>query len=141
MCTWSPFANRVGRVLFTIEVGRYIAPSKLIKPTQMILEKAQQRSIIANGVRQWWGARFPWRIKDLQGWHVETHGWCTSKGKGLWGKGKGLWGKGKWVELVHAPQRGLETHKESKTHTWRGDYWITHVNGVPHWIMIKRMSS
>ena len=32
--------------------GRYIAPSKLVKPTQKILEKVQQRSIIANAARQ-----------------------------------------------------------------------------------------
>ena len=31
---------------------RYISPRKPIKPTQMILEKAQQRNIITNGARQ-----------------------------------------------------------------------------------------
>ena len=44
-CKWS----RVGP--FIVEAGTwYIAQIKPIKPTQMILEKIQQRSIIANGV-------------------------------------------------------------------------------------------
>ena len=67
---------------------RYISPRKPIKPTQMILEKAQQRNIITNGARQWWGLRFPWRIKEVRGWHVEVHGWCTSEGKSPLGKGE-----------------------------------------------------
>ena len=40
------------RFLSQLERGQYITPSKPIKPTQMILEKAQQMSIIANGARQ-----------------------------------------------------------------------------------------
>ena len=35
-----------------LERGQYITPSKPIKSTQTILEKAQQRSIIANGAKQ-----------------------------------------------------------------------------------------
>ena len=35
-----------GKSLSQLKRGRYIAPSKLIKPTQTILEKAQQRSIL-----------------------------------------------------------------------------------------------
>ena len=38
--------------LLQLERGLYIAPSKPIKPTHMILKKTQQRSIIANGARQ-----------------------------------------------------------------------------------------
>ena len=38
--------------LSQLERGRYIASSKPIKPTQMILKKTQQRSIIVNGARQ-----------------------------------------------------------------------------------------
>ena len=38
--------------LSQLERGRYIVPSKPIKPTQMILKKTQQRSIIVNGARQ-----------------------------------------------------------------------------------------
>ena len=38
--------------LSQLERRRYIVPSKPIKPTQMILKKTQQRSIIANGARQ-----------------------------------------------------------------------------------------
>ena len=41
-----------GESLSQLERGLYITPSKPIKPTQTILEKAQQRSIIANGARQ-----------------------------------------------------------------------------------------
>ena len=41
-----------GGSLSQLEQERYIAPSKSIKPTQTILEKVQQRSIIANGARQ-----------------------------------------------------------------------------------------
>ena len=41
-----------GRSFLQLEWGRYITPSKSIKPTQTILEKAQQRSIIVNGARQ-----------------------------------------------------------------------------------------
>ena len=41
-----------GRPLSQLERGRYIEPSELIKPTKMILEKAQQKSIIAIGARQ-----------------------------------------------------------------------------------------
>ena len=37
--------------LLQLKWGRYIAQSKPIKPTQTILEKAQQRSIIVNGAR------------------------------------------------------------------------------------------
>ena len=61
-----PFATRAGLVcvlealsqmeqdgsLSQLERGRYIASSKPIKPTQMILKKTQQRSIIVNGARQ-----------------------------------------------------------------------------------------
>ena len=42
-----------GGSLSQLEREQYIAPSKPIKPTQAILEKPQQRSIIANSVRQW----------------------------------------------------------------------------------------
>ena len=35
-----------------LERGLYIAPNKPIKPTQTILEKAQQKSIIAHAARQ-----------------------------------------------------------------------------------------
>ena len=48
-----------GMSLSQLERGQYIAPSKAIKPTQTILEKGQQRNIIANDARQWWGVRFP----------------------------------------------------------------------------------
>ena len=61
-----------GGPLSQLERGRYIEPSELIKPTKMILEKAQQKSIIAIGARQQWSARFPWRIKGMQSWHVEA---------------------------------------------------------------------
>ena len=77
-----------------------------MKPTQMILEKAQQRSIIANGARQWWIVRFPWRIKDVQGWHIDDEK-----------KKKNSLGEGEQVVLVHSPQGGLETYKEAETHT------------------------
>ena len=103
--------------LLQLEWGRYITPSKSIKPTQTILKKAQQRSIIVNGARQRWGARFPWRIKDVRGWHMKAHGWCTSEGKSSLGKGER-------VGLIHGPQRGLETHREAKTHMWGGDCWV-----------------
>ena len=46
-CKWS----REGS-LSQLEWRRYITPNKPIKAIQMILEKIQQRSIIANGVRQ-----------------------------------------------------------------------------------------
>ena len=60
-CSWS--RNKVcilkalsqiehGGSLLQLEWGRYITPSKSIKPTQTILKKAQQRSIIVNGARQ-----------------------------------------------------------------------------------------
>ena len=57
------------------------------------LSKAQQMSIIANGARQQWSVRFPWRIKDMRDWHVEAHGWWPNEGKGPLGKGE-------WVGLV-----------------------------------------
>ena len=41
-----------GGPLSKLERGQYIEPSELIKPTKMILEKAQQKSIIAIGARQ-----------------------------------------------------------------------------------------
>ena len=41
-----------GGSLSKLEWGWYITPSKPIKPTQTMLEKVQQRSIIANGARQ-----------------------------------------------------------------------------------------
>ena len=41
-----------GMSLSQLERGQYIAPSKAIKPTQTILEKGQQRNIIANDARQ-----------------------------------------------------------------------------------------
>ena len=66
--------------------------------------------IIDNGARQRWGARFPWKIKDVWDWHVEAHVWCTIEGKGTLGKGEQVW-------LVHSLQRGLKAHKEAKTHT------------------------
>ena len=104
-----------GGSLSQLEQEWYIAPSKLIKLTQTISEKAQQRSIIANSTRQWCSVRFPWRIKVVWDWHMEAHGWCTSKGKCPLGKEK-------QVGLVHDPQRGIEIHKEAKTHTWEWDY-------------------
>ena len=45
---------------------------------------------------------------------MNAHGWCTSEGKNPLGKGE-------QVRFVHYPQRGLETHREAKTHTWEGD--------------------
>ena len=53
-------------------------------------------------------------IEGMQGWYIEAYGWCTSEGKDLLGKGER-------VELVHGPQRGLEAHREAKTHMWGGD--------------------
>ena len=53
-------------------------------------------------------------IEDMQGWYIEAYGWCTSEGKDLLGKGER-------VELVHGLQRGLEAHREAKTHMWGGD--------------------
>ena len=50
-----------------------------------------------------WG--FHGGIKDVLGWHVEAHGWCTSEGKGPLGKGE-------WVRLVHDSLKGLEAHRE-----------------------------
>ena len=88
-----------------------------LKPTQMILENAQQRSIIANGARQQWGVRFPWRIKDVWGWHMEAHGWCTSEQNNPLGKGE-------QVGPVHDPWKDLITHRKAETHTWRGDHWV-----------------
>ena len=70
--------------------------------------------IIVNGARQQWGARFPWRIKDMRGWNMKAHKWCTSEGKSPLGKGE-------WVWFVHGSQRGLEAHRETETHTWKGD--------------------
>ena len=72
-------------------------------------------------------------IEDMQGWYIEAYGWCTSEGKDLLGKGER-------VELVHGPQRGLEAHREAKTHMWGGDCWVTHVSEVSHWIKIGRIS-
>ena len=60
------------------------------------------------------------------------HRWCTSEGKGSLGEEK-------WVGLVHGPQRGLEAHREAKTHTWGKDCWVIRVKEVPHWIKMKRM--
>ena len=71
-------------------------------------------SIIVNGARQRWGARFPWRIKDMWVWNMKAHGWCTSEGKSPLGKGERL-------GFVHGPQRGLEAHRETVTHTWELD--------------------
>ena len=62
----------------------------------MILEKVQKKSIVANDARQRWGARFPWRIKDMQGWHMKAHGWYTSERKSPLGKGER-------VGLVYGP--------------------------------------
>ena len=106
-----------GRSFLQLEQGWYIASSKPIKFTQMILEKAQQRIIIANGTRQWCCVRFPWRIKVVWDWLVEAHGWCTSEGKCPLGKRK-------QVGLVHGPRRSLEIHKKAETHMWEGDFWV-----------------
>ena len=42
------------------------------------------------------------------GWHVETHGWCTSEGKSPLGKEER-------VGYVHGSQRDLETHKKANS--------------------------
>ena len=51
-CSWSGNGVCVLKALSQMEWGQYIAPTKPIKPTQTILEKGQQRSIIANHARQ-----------------------------------------------------------------------------------------
>ena len=53
VCVLETFSQmEQGGFLLQLEWGRYIAPSKPIKVTQMILEKAQQMSIIINDARQ-----------------------------------------------------------------------------------------
>jgi len=55
--TWcvylKPFSQmEQGWSFLQLERGQYIEPSEPIKPTKTILEKAQQKSIIAIGARQ-----------------------------------------------------------------------------------------
>ena len=73
---------------------------------------------------------FPWMC--VRSWHVvlmddirETHGWCVDEVKSLLGEEE-------WVGLVHGPQKGLETHRETETHMWGGDCWVTRVSEVLH---------
>ena len=117
MCSWSlPNKDRESlndpHTKIREKNERKEKPNKWILP--MVLDNGMVRD--SHGHRR---VGFPWMC--VWGWHMvpmdgvrETYGWCIDEVKSLLGKGE-------WVGLVHGPQRGLETHREAKTHTWGGD--------------------